>query len=229
VYGCRAWLTPPAAWRTRQRARQVLTAEFFEREYLRAGKTLRQLVDQTGFHRKIIAQHARELGIELRDQRRPPTPIPADWLREQYLGHHRSFTDVALELGVAAMTVTRAAHRHGIPVRPAGVHAFPELNVALDPRQYPRDVRAAVDGQLHGWLRLHRFEQASRYPSLGDAARVLGVHLGVLVKQIQRLEHDIGAVLLVRATSAQPQQPTPRGHALLAALRQPAVRAHLDR
>jgi hypothetical protein len=217
----------PASWRLRQHAHQTLTAEFFEREYVQAGRTLRQLAVQTGFHRKMISEHARDLGIELRERRRLPTPIPADWLREQYLDRMRSTTDIATELGVAAMTVTRAAHRYGIPVRPAGVHARPELNTTLDPRHYPRDVRAAVEGQLHGWLRLQRFQQASRYPSVGAAARDLGLSPGVLVTQIHRLEHDIGATLLIRATSGQPQQPTPPGLALLDALRQPTVRAHL--
>lgn len=67
------------------------------------------------------------------------------------------------------------------------------------------------------------------YPNLATAAR----HLhppgsAVLVKQLHRLEHDIGALLCHRATPTRPARPTPRGTALLQMLARPDIRALAD-
>jgi DNA-binding transcriptional LysR family regulator len=210
----------PTYWRTQQRAQQLLTAEFFDREYVKAGKTLAQIADQTGLHRTMLAQYARAAGIRLVNAtQRQPTPIDPHWLREQYLTHGRSFTDIAADLGLSEMTVNRAAHRFGIPIRPAGVTSHPQMIARLD-HTIPPDVRVAVEGVRHGWLRLHRFQQAMAYPSLNAAASHTGVHLSALVTQLQRLEADIGAQLFHRGTPSQPTRLTERGAALLDALSQ---------
>lgn len=49
--------------------------------------------------------------------------IDRRWLAEQYLVRHRSYTDIAAQLGVTDMTVIAAARRHHIPSRPSGVHS----------------------------------------------------------------------------------------------------------
>jgi hypothetical protein len=122
------------------------------------------------------------------------------------------------------MTVNRAAHRHGIPIRPAGVISHPEMVRTLG-TDIPRDIRRAVEGGLHGWQRLHRFQQTMGFPTIEQAAQHLGAHQAALVRQLQRLERDIGAQLSHRATHTLPLRPTRRGAALLKALDQPAVRA----
>jgi DNA-binding transcriptional ArsR family regulator len=55
----------PPTWQRRQHARAVLTREFFEREYIAAGKNLRQLEADTGIPRRFLTQVAREHGITM--------------------------------------------------------------------------------------------------------------------------------------------------------------------
>jgi hypothetical protein len=215
--------TPPMAWQRRQHAQRLLTREFFEREYLAADKRLAQIASETGLPKKLVAQHARQAGIPL-STGRDTTPIDPDWLRRQYLDRRRSFPDIAAELGVHEMTVNRAAHRYRIPIRRAGVTSHPEMLRTLD-TTIPRDIRRAVEGGLWGWQRLHRFQQTMGFETIEDAADHLGAHQSTLVRQLQRLERDIGAQLYHRAAWALPLRPTRRGAALLDALDQPAVRA----
>jgi hypothetical protein len=218
--------TPPAAWAVRQRAPRVLTREFFEREYLQAGKGLRQLAAETGFSRPLVAQHARQAGISLAHYSPPAVEIDKDWLREQYQTRRRSFADIAAELGVAVMTVHGAARRHGISARAPGVHSFPEMITKLD-RDIPLDIRRAVEGGLQGWHRLHRFQTAMTFPTIQAAARSLGAHQSALVHQFRRLERDIGVKLYYPSTPRQAMRPTRGGAALLRALDRPEIRAFI--
>jgi hypothetical protein len=112
------------------------------------------------------------------------------------------------------MIVNNALHRLGIPARASGVASFPAMITKLD-EDIPRDIRAAVEGTLHGWYRLHRFQIAMAFPNLHATADYLGTSQRTLTVQFQRLEHDIGATLYHRAAYSQPHYPTPRGHTLL--------------
>ncbi|MFI9388958.1 LysR family transcriptional regulator [Kutzneria sp. NPDC052558] len=127
--------------------------------------------------------------------------------------------DIGTELGISAETVTRNLNRYSIPARPSGVTSFPQMITVLD-EGVPRDIRAAVDGALHGWIRLHRFHIAMAFPNIDTAATYLGAHPGTLVHQFQRLERDIGRPLFHRSTFRKPHRPTPRGQALLRDLAQ---------
>jgi DNA-binding transcriptional ArsR family regulator len=62
----------PVVWQRRQRARAVLTREFFEREYVAAGKNLRQLEAETGIPSRFLTQVAREHGITMTGVRAAP-------------------------------------------------------------------------------------------------------------------------------------------------------------
>jgi hypothetical protein len=55
----------PVVWQRRQHARAVLTREFFDREYIGAGKNLRQLEGDTGVPRRFLTRVAREHGIAM--------------------------------------------------------------------------------------------------------------------------------------------------------------------
>ncbi len=158
----------PAVWRRQQRARSVLTREFFDREYLKAGKTLRDLQAETGFPRKFLAAAAREHGITL-SSASAPAPIDGDWLREQYQTQYRSYADIAAELGVRPETVIASARRHHIPSRPFTVHSRPEMTTRLE-TAIPCDIRRAVEGSLQGWHRLRRFQAAMTFPTIEAAA-----------------------------------------------------------
>jgi hypothetical protein len=217
----------PVAWQWQQRARAILTREFFEREYTGAAKTLRQLEDETGFPRKFLADAAREHGIPLTSAW-DPAPIDPSWLREQYLHRKRSYTDIAAELGVLDVTVIAAARRHDIPSRPPGVHSQPVMIAALS-SDIPPSIRRAVEGSLHGWLRLQRFSEAMAFPTLSAAAVHLNASPAALISQFQRLGHDTGGPLYHPSTPRQPMRPTRRGHALLKALQQPGISELMQR
>jgi hypothetical protein len=157
----------PVVWQWQQRARTILTREFFQREYIQAGKTFRQLAAETGFPRKFLASCAREHGITVTTAF-DPASIDMGWLREQYITRQRSYTGIAAELGVQDVTVIAAARRYGIPSRPRGVHSRPEMITRLS-ADMPRDIRRAVEGGLKGWHRLLRFQAAMTFPTIEAA------------------------------------------------------------
>lgn len=194
--------------RLRRKAEQVITREFLEREYVRGHRTVKQI--------------ARGLGFTLGTGGLPAVDIDEHWLREQYLRRKRSFVAIAAELGVSDSTVARLATTYGIPARPAGIASHPEMIRKLG-HEIPQCVRAAVEGGLHGWQRLARFETAMTFPTLTAAAEHLGAHPTALVTQFQRLERDIGAPLYHRATPGQPLRTTPQGRSLLRVLGRPDI------
>ena len=80
----------PPTWQRQQHARAILTREFFEREYIAAGKNLRQLEAETGIPRRFLTQVAREHGITMTGVRGPapagPCPLPGPDLTGQHPG-----------------------------------------------------------------------------------------------------------------------------------------------
>ncbi|GGW90328.1 TniQ family protein [Streptomyces lomondensis] len=220
----RAWSrrSSVGSWRLRQQAKAVLTADFLQREYIDGGKPLRDIARETGIPRPLAVAHARALGVTVRRTRKP-FPMDPAWLREQYLTHKRSTLDIASELGTEDETVRRRLKRLNIPLRPPGVHS--RTIMTKTDANLPRAVRTAVKGTLHGWLRLHRFQIAMRFPSLDSAAHYLKVEPNALVTQFQRLERDIGTPLFNRAAFGRPQQPTKQGRQLLRNLEKNRVQA----
>ena len=88
----------PRTWQRRQRARAVLTREFFEREYIGAGKNLRQLEADTGIPSRFLTQVAREHGITMTGAR-GPAPADPGWLPERDVTGPRSGTGSPAEPG----------------------------------------------------------------------------------------------------------------------------------
>ena len=88
----------PRTWQRRQRARAVLTPEFFEREYIGAGKNLRQLEADTGIPSRFLSQVAREHGITMTGTR-GPAPADPGWLHERDVTGPRSGTGSPAEPG----------------------------------------------------------------------------------------------------------------------------------
>ena len=216
---------PAQAWQRRQHAQTLITLDFLRREHQQHGKPLRQIAEETGIGRHIISQIATELGYQLSPGQRRII-IDEQWLRHQYLIKRRSFPDIAAECGTSEMTVTRCARQYRIPARPPGITSHPQMITKLAPTLH-RDIRRAVEGGLHGWQRLHRFRQIIAFPTIQAAANALAISQATLVRQLQRLETDIGTTLYHRATIAQQLRPTRRGAALLHALDHPDAQQHL--
>ncbi|MCX4098342.1 TniQ family protein [Nocardia sp. alder85J] len=203
---------PPSTWIRNQHADRTLTREFFEREYVHAGNSLRALAKATGFSTTIVSQRARAHGIAVR-QGPAPARIDPDLLREHYLERRRPMADIAAELGINKGAVGVALRRLSIPTRAPGVASWRETNATHD--DLPARIRSAVEDTHRGWERLRRFQIAMQFPSMLAAASYLGIADSILKTQFQRLEHDLGAQLYQRYTSPIRQQPTPAGQALL--------------
>ncbi|MGG2463746.1 hypothetical protein ACO0M4_28785 [Streptomyces sp. RGM 3693] len=213
--------SPLVSWRLRERARAMLTPEFFDREYTQQEKTLTQIAQEIDLPRHIVVEQAEAVGLTIYRSRRP-LPIDEAWLREQYLTHHRSTYAIAQQVGTEDETIRRRLQQLGIPLRPQGVHSQTVM-VAKLATSIPRDIRAAVEGTLHGWLRLHRFHIAMAFPNLTTAGTYLGAMQTALTTQFQRLEGDIGHNLYHRSVQTTPQRPTARGKSLLRGIQQPDV------
>ncbi|GLW19738.1 hypothetical protein Stsp01_64810 [Streptomyces sp. NBRC 13847] len=225
----RQWTSPTSplvSWQLRERARATLTAEFLDREYTQQEKTLTQIAQETDLPRHIVVERAKALGLTVYRTRRP-VPIDENWLREQYLTHQRSTYNIAQQLDTEDETIRRRLQRLGIPLRAQGVHSRTVMIAKLD-TSIPRDIRAAVEGTLHGWLRLHRFHITMSFPNLTTAGAYLGAEQRALTTQFQRLEADIGHPLYHRSVQTTPQRPTSRGKSLLRNIQRPEVQALMN-
>lgn len=115
----------PEAWQRDRELARILTREYFQREYVGARRTLREIAQSVGTTRRIVTEHARRHGISLDQVPRKTTAIDEAWLREQYSRHHRSTSDIAGELGASQTAVNRAVARIGVPLRPSGIASHP--------------------------------------------------------------------------------------------------------
>lgn len=212
----------PMHWERRRQTAAVFTREYFDLEYVQRKRSLAELQAETGFGRHLISKRARELGVELRSASRH-LPIDPSWLYEQYVIHRRSISDLATELGIEQATLARALRRHHVPIRSPGTRSFPAMIVTYD--HLPLMVRSAVETTLYGWQRLHRFQIAMQFPTLGEAAGYLQIDKTGLQVQLRQIERATGQRLFIRATRRQPQRPTSHGYALLHLLENADVRS----
>lgn len=211
-------------WRLQERARALLTPQFLHREHEELRRSLREIAESLSLPQRIVVQRAKDLGIKVRPGGTRPHHFDDGWLRDQYVVHLRSLQDIGREAGTCDGPVKRRLTELGIAVRPVGAHSRREMLAKLDD-SVPPDIRAAVEGTLHGWLRLHRFQIHMTFPTLSATADYLNVERGALSMQFSQLERAIGADLFHRATGHAQQRPTPRGMALLQQLDEKNIRA----
>ncbi|MEU4491621.1 TniQ family protein [Streptomyces purpurascens] len=214
--------SPLGSWRLQERRRTILTPDFLKREYTEGQTPLGVIAMSHGIPAKHVIQHAKELGVTVFRGQRPHTIDDEEWLREQYLDRTRSIDDIAQEIGTSGNVVIRHLENLGIPRRPFGTRSMKALNARLD-ESVPRDIRAAVEGTLHGWLRLRRFQIHMSFPTLQATAEYLGFLPGRLATQFGRLEEAVGEELFHRSVRHAPQRPTSRGRSLLQDLNDPDV------
>lgn len=185
------------AWLTRERARTFITDEFLDREYNARNRSVRQIAKDLGLPYPIILERYKELGRSLKIGCRPIS-VDDRWLREQYIVHLRSTREIARDMGTSDGPVKRRLGELGVILRPVGAYSRREVIARLD-ESLLRDIRAAVEGTFHGWLRLRRFQIHMAFPSLASTAAYLGTSPSSLTKQIKKLETAIGTQLLTRA------------------------------
>jgi DNA-binding transcriptional ArsR family regulator len=131
----------PPTWQRRQRARAILTREFFEREYIAAGKNLRQLEADTGIPRRFLSQAAREHGITMTGICGPAPPP----------GH-----DVTAEPGGQIPGDIRRATADS----PAGWHRLRRFQIAMTTS--PTIAAAAARLRTHPSALTHQFRRLER-------------------------------------------------------------------
>lgn len=181
--------------------------------------TLREIGHRVGVSKKVIGDLLDDYGIARRQYRPTAIVVDRDWLYEQYITRRRTLTDLASETGTAPTTLARWARTHHIPIRPRGGASYNEVRLTLDQATTaPRVLQPALVG-LAAWDRLRRFAAASNYPTIGIAAKALGLTKGILSTQIIRLEHDLGGQLLTRAERGRPMRLTPLGRKVITAIR----------
>jgi hypothetical protein len=209
--------------RVRHAARQRLPRSDFVRLYQRKHLSLARIAELTGISRRVLTSLAHEYGIPLRDGPQDYTrrgTIERDWLHEQYVVRRRTLTDLARERGMSRANMERWAHRHHIPIRTRGGASHNSaLRLAEQAARTPAILRKALTSP-YAWQRLERFAAAVHYPTLHEAARARGVTPAALIKQIQRLEKDLGQQLLERAERGHPMKLTPFGHKVATATRE---------
>jgi DNA-binding transcriptional LysR family regulator len=200
---------------------EVLTEKEFRHRYSDQHQSLYHIAEQTDFSRKVLTRLAAEYGIALRDgpqdYKRKGT-VDREWLLEQYVGCRRTLPDLAREKDMSTANMARWARFHQIPLRPRGGGSHDSsLRIADQVASLPALVVKALTSP-YAWERLNRFAAAISYQTLSDAAGHLGIRNSTMVKQVSRLERDIGGALLERAERGRPMKPTLLGERVIAAL-----------
>ncbi|MGH3895683.1 MAG: LysR family transcriptional regulator [Rhodococcus qingshengii] len=184
--------------------------------------SVRAISTHTGICRQQVVRRMRELGIAV------PAPggrarviVTREWLWQKYVDDHRTFGQIATELGTSPATVERLIALHEVPIRPRGsashIEALRFHEVVSG--NYPEPVRLTLTGE-GAWTRLARLDEIARCGSFRDAAVALGVTESVLSTQVARLEKESRCRLLERSTRRHSAVLTSRGEELLAQFRQ---------
>ncbi|MCI4674058.1 hypothetical protein [Candidatus Mycolicibacterium alkanivorans] len=83
--------------------------------------SLDQIAHRVGSNDRSIARLIRMYEIPLRTRaERTRVAIDPDWLREQYVTHGRTLTDIGREVGLSVSRMGRRAKAHNITIRPPG-------------------------------------------------------------------------------------------------------------
>ncbi|MDT0421126.1 TniQ family protein [Streptomyces evansiae] len=165
--------------------------------YVNQGLSLQKLRDTTGASITVLKLALSSAGIEIRKQGHRPGyayQIDRDWLYEQYVVQHRTFSDIADEIGAVSTTLLNVARRHNIPIRSAvGV---------------PRDFAATTQGLVippvvyrafSGWKSVGRLKKISlllEHHALETAADAANVRPSELKRIAAIVEKDTGTPIL---------------------------------
>jgi uncharacterized protein YerC len=180
--------------------------------------SLQDISQQVGASRTTVCRLAHEYDIPLRRHRPPRVVISRDWLYDQYVTHKRTLLELADETGISATTMIRWARKHKIPLRPRGGPSLKGSRVALAQAAAAPSILRPVLSRAGGWEWLRCFGAIITHPTLSDAAKALGIHPPFLSLQINRLEHDLGGRLLVRAQRGHPMRLTSLGTKVASAI-----------
>jgi len=98
--------------------------------------SLLETAEAVGCTEGTVSQWCNRLGVETRDAQEardtgtPPELEDADWLRREYIDNERTCADIADEVDVTDLTVSRWLRRHDIPTRPP--HGLGNEDVSIE-------------------------------------------------------------------------------------------------
>ncbi|OIK04730.1 TniQ family protein [Streptomyces monashensis] len=181
--------------------------------YVHQDLSLARVCKATGASMHVVKEALLDAGIEIRKQGHRPNyscDLDRDWLYEQYVVRHRTFVDIAGEVGVVSTTVLNIARRKGIPLRTyAGVprdFATTTKGLAIQP---------AVYRAFAGWNSVSRVRVVSSlldHHTIDSAAQAANARVPELLRMITVTEKNAGVRLLL---SERPLRLTAEGRALL--------------
>ncbi|MBJ7336755.1 TniQ family protein [Mycolicibacterium sp.] len=193
-------------------AKAALTPERFRDLYEAQGLSMASLCARIGVDHRTLTKLAQDYGIPIRGPSKgEDVVIDRDWLYDSYFHQRRDVRALARERGISRDAMSQWLKTHQIPKRPKPGNP-PDLAAVT---RAPAVLRPALMGN-GGWERLCRFVIASNFTSLSAAARHMGIVPSMLVVQINRIEHDLGETLLIRAQRGHPMQLTAEGTRVLA-------------
>ncbi|PWS39792.1 hypothetical protein DKT74_36505 [Streptomyces sp. ZEA17I] len=215
-------------WRVKARTEKLITYEFMDQEYNKAGKTIAEIAERCQLPKVLVARQAKSVGIKTRTGGKFPIEVDYDWLRSEYCERFQGIAHIAQTLKCDQKTVRAFLRKAGVDLRPACLSGQSDATMNLG-GSVSRDIKKAVENTQYGWLRLRRFQVHIKFPTLSAAAHHLHLMPSALAAQFNRLEDDIGGALFVRSVRHAPQRPTERGAALLADLERSEVQELIQR
>lgn len=196
------------------------------RAYAAQGLRPGQIAQRTGCSHQRISELLTRQGIG------PPTPrevlrtLDPVWLRQQYEDNHRTFADIAADLGIPPSDLSRHARTLGLTARhgvPAHKHILADHG---GPETFSTTIWTAFASR-GAKQRIRRFLAIPGHTDLNHAAKHLGARKATLAQQVDQLEHAAGATLLETAPDSHSMRLTPAGEEFTQEVR--PVLAILDR
>lgn len=184
-----------------------------------AGQTIKDIARATGHSANTLHTAASRHGIAF-----PPWQayrIDPDWLQDQITNRHRTYAEIAEQLGISAVQLGALAKKAGITAQPRGGHGHRHpLAAHGGPAAHPPAVWAALAGQKP-LPRARHFLAVADHPTLSATAEALGIRITTLISQLNKIERDTGLELFQRSSSTHRRTPTytPAGQRLAEQLR----------
>ncbi|MFF1485382.1 TniQ family protein [Streptomyces sp. NPDC058319] len=204
---------PKAAGRHRRFSTTAPDASTLHGLYVDQGLSLHKISKMTGASIEVLKHALKAAGIEIRKQGHRPNyncDLDGDWLYEQYVVRHRTFVDIADEVGMVSTTVLNIARRKGIPLRS-------QLGVPRDFATTTQglDIQPVVYRAFAGWNSVPRVRTVSSllsHHTIESAAQAADAKVPELLRMIAVTEKNAGLRLLL---SERPLRLTAEGGALL--------------
>ena len=146
--------------------------EWLREQYVEKRRTTTDIAGELGCSQPVISKWLNRYDIETRNGGPAPSHDllkDGEWLREQYVSHGRSTTDIAEELGCCANTVIYWMERHGLSRRVCTSTATYDIlkDGSWLREQYKKRGRTTVDiadglgctsATVSSWLNKHRID-----------------------------------------------------------------------